>query len=104
MIQFLLLSVAVIITIPTAITEEISPVVESKSGPVRGKIFKTLYDQRSYYAFKGIPYAEAPVNKLRFKVCYQLNLCLLFVSLEFYKHSNFENFEKISFGKSIGES
>lgn len=69
MLRFLLLSVTAIITIPTAITEEINTIVETDSGPIRGKIFKTLYDQRPFYAFKGIPYAEPPVNKLRFKVC-----------------------------------
>lgn len=69
MLRFLLLSVTAIITIPTAITDEINTIVETNSGPIRGQIFKTLYDQRPFYAFKGIPYAEPPVNKLRFKVC-----------------------------------
>ncbi|KAJ6641664.1 Esterase B1, partial [Pseudolycoriella hygida] len=46
---------------------DINTVVKTKSGPVRGKILKTLFDEIPYYAFKGIPYAEPPVKKLRFK-------------------------------------
>ncbi|KAJ6641686.1 Thimet oligopeptidase [Pseudolycoriella hygida] len=46
---------------------ELSTIVKTNSGPVRGKIVKTLFDDLPFYAFKGIPYAEAPLNKLRFK-------------------------------------
>lgn len=69
MFQFFLLSVTVIIGIVIANSDDnLKIIVETKTGQVRGKLFKTLYDQRPYYAFKGIPYAEAPVDNLRFKV------------------------------------
>lgn len=43
-------------------------VVNTKSGSVRGKSFNTLFDNKPYYSFRGIPFAEEPVNELRFKV------------------------------------
>lgn len=43
--------------------------VETPIGPIRGKTLTTLLAGKSYNAFKGIPYAEPPVGKLRFKVC-----------------------------------
>lgn len=36
-------------------------------GRLRGMVQK-LYDGSEYYSFKGIPYAQPPVGKLRFKV------------------------------------
>lgn len=68
MFQFVLLSVTVLIAISIVNADEIKTIVETNSGPIRGKLFKTLFDQQPYYAFKGIPYAESPVNDLRFKV------------------------------------
>lgn len=44
-----------------------SPVVVVNEGPLRGMVQK-LYDGSEYYSFKGIPYAQPPVGKLRFKV------------------------------------
>lgn len=35
---------------------------------IRGRIMQTIYDNRTFVAFKGIPYAEPPVGHLRFKV------------------------------------
>lgn len=42
--------------------------VKLEQGIVLGKVEKTLFKNENYYAFKGIPYAAAPVGKLRFKV------------------------------------
>lgn len=42
--------------------------VEIESGHIRGKRNVTLFEQKSYYSFRGIPYAQAPINDLRFKV------------------------------------
>lgn len=69
MIRYFLLSVTVIITIQNVITNETYKIVQTNSGPIRGKLSKTLYDEHPYYSFKGIPYAEPPVKQLRFKVC-----------------------------------
>ncbi|XP_037044089.1 esterase B1-like [Bradysia coprophila] len=66
MFSLFLLSVIVLTVIPTAFSND-KVIVQTNCGPVRGKLFETLFDKRSYYAFKGIPYAEPPVNKLRFK-------------------------------------
>ncbi|KAG7308570.1 hypothetical protein JYU34_005786 [Plutella xylostella] len=41
-------------------------VVETLSGAVRGRLVRDL--NVTYYAYLGIPYAEAPTGQLRFKV------------------------------------
>lgn len=41
--------------------------VRSITGPVRGERRLSLFDQRQYYAFRGIPYAEKPIGPDRFK-------------------------------------
>lgn len=47
--------------------------VETANGVVRGKTAETLFEGRKYFAFKGIPYAKAPVGDLRFRVKQLLN-------------------------------
>lgn len=42
--------------------------VETHDGAVRGIRKRTLFQNISYYAFLGIPYAEKPIHDLRFKV------------------------------------
>lgn len=42
--------------------------VETKNGLIRGIQLRTSFEKLDYYAFKGIPYAEKPINELRFKV------------------------------------
>lgn len=42
--------------------------VQTPVGPIRGKTLKTLLAAKPYHAFKGIPYAEAPVGNKRFRV------------------------------------
>ncbi|XP_061709463.1 carboxylesterase 4A-like [Cydia pomonella] len=41
-------------------------IVTVKQGKLQGAT-ETLYDGSTYYSFKGIPYAQAPVGQLRFK-------------------------------------
>lgn len=43
-------------------------IVETDSGPIRGVRNTTLLNGAIFYAFKGIPYAKAPIGDLRFKV------------------------------------
>lgn len=42
--------------------------VETSSGVIRGTVNETLFKQKRYFAFRGIPYAQAPIGSLRFKV------------------------------------
>ncbi|KAK9885279.1 hypothetical protein WA026_010774 [Henosepilachna vigintioctopunctata] len=47
-------------------TSEENPVVQTAYGKVRGKVLKS-YDNKDFYAFQGIPFAEPPVGNLRFQ-------------------------------------
>lgn len=40
----------------------------TKLGKLRGKSNKSDFSKKEYFSFLGIPYAEPPVGKLRFKV------------------------------------
>lgn len=42
--------------------------IETHDGIVRGHLNRTIFRNISYYSFLGIPYAEKPINGLRFKV------------------------------------
>lgn len=42
--------------------------VQTTGGVIRGLTAKTLFEQKHYFAFKGIPFAKPPVGELRFKV------------------------------------
>ena len=42
--------------------------VDIESGRIRGKRSLTLFNEKPYYSFRGIPYAQAPIKDLRFKV------------------------------------
>lgn len=42
--------------------------IETSDGAIRGAKLTTEYKKVDYYSFKGIPYAEAPIGDLRFKV------------------------------------
>ncbi|XP_054012725.1 juvenile hormone esterase-like [Hylaeus anthracinus] len=44
-----------------------TPVVYTNSGPVRGLISRTVWNEVEYSSFKGIPYAKPPTGSLRFK-------------------------------------
>lgn len=48
------------------------PFVITKGGGVQGYFMKVV-GGRDVYAFEGIPYAEAPIGNLRFRVSYQLS-------------------------------
>ena len=43
-------------------------VIETENGPVRGEYLSTIQNSVNYSSFKGIPYGEAPIADLRFKV------------------------------------
>lgn len=50
----------------SSISDE-SPIVITDLGGIRGKILESRLG-REFTAFRGIPYAEPPINELRFKV------------------------------------
>ena len=43
-------------------------VVNTKHGRIKGRTLYTTYKRLPYYSFRGIPYAQAPIMDLRFKV------------------------------------
>lgn len=47
-----------------------NPIVQVQQGQLRG-IYDTNVNGKSFIAFKGVPYATAPVGELRFKVNYK---------------------------------
>ena len=49
--------------------DELTKIVCTANGRVRGHRAHTFFGNKRFYAFKGIPYAEPPVGALRFKVC-----------------------------------
>lgn len=42
--------------------------VDISSGRIRGKRSLTLFQEKPYYSFRGIPFAQPPIKDLRFKV------------------------------------
>lgn len=70
---FCLSSIVLGSTIPNEPDDEIRAndefkIVETTSGLVRGRKFTTLFANKEFYSFRGIPYAEPPIGELRFKV------------------------------------
>lgn len=63
-----ILVVTICLFTPFVKSTEQYTIVNTNSGTVRGKTQTTLFENKDYYAFKGIPYAKPPVQKLRFKV------------------------------------
>lgn len=64
----LLLSLLLFAFVHCVWSESGRKIVETRDGGVRGKLKYTLYRNVSYYSFLGIPYAEKPIDDLRFKV------------------------------------
>lgn len=48
--------------------ENETKIIYTDCGLVKGRLEYTLWGNQSYYAFRGIPYAEPPLGDLRFKV------------------------------------
>lgn len=47
------------------------PIVKTNSGDIQGSVATSFLDRRTYYSFRGIPYAQPPIGPLRFKVSAQ---------------------------------
>lgn len=53
--------------------------ISTKSGRIRGKQNRTLFENKLYYSFRGVPFAKPPINELRFKVnCFEIEHSFLF--------------------------
>ncbi|RVE43337.1 hypothetical protein evm_012008 [Chilo suppressalis] len=59
-------------------TDMSNPIVSVKQGKLKGSSQK-LFDGSTYYSFKGVPYAQPPIGKLRFKISCQADDNKLFV-------------------------
>lgn len=72
-----------------AIQQEDFPIVRTNLGQIRGRSMTTRLGQL-FFAFRGIKYAEAPVNELRFQVYlillykFYLNIYVLFTKNTFH--------------------
>lgn len=53
--------------------QKIAPVVDSPLGKIRGNVMISRNGE-SFLAFRGIRYAQSPVNDLRFKVTFKFNV------------------------------
>lgn len=49
-------------------TNVVYKIVETKNGAIRGLVMQTFFNNKSYFAFKGIPFAKPPIGELRYKV------------------------------------
>ncbi|XP_030764669.1 carboxylesterase 4A-like [Sitophilus oryzae] len=43
-----------------------NPLIDISSGKIQGRVLETVDQQKVYFAFQGIPYAQPPVGNLRF--------------------------------------
>lgn len=73
--------------------ETVYKIVETRNGAVRGILNKTIFNQKPFYSFRGIPFAEPPIAELRFKVlvyrCLNNNFFLKYKL--FFSHQNLPN-------------
>lgn len=69
--SIMVIAVAICSTSLRAMNVEVNDefkLIETSHGVIRGKLEITLFKQRRYFSFRGIPYARPPVGPLRFKV------------------------------------
>ena len=62
------LSVLIVLFTVLYFTGANSEIVNTKNGPVQGATLQTIIENKAYTAFRGIPFAEPPIQSLRFKV------------------------------------
>lgn len=43
-------------------------IIETEYGPIRGIKDTTVFDEKPFYAYRGIPYAQPPIGNLRYQV------------------------------------
>lgn len=72
MIRWLLLLVVIASGFCESSANAFLSITISNGTEIRGRVEQTLYTNRKYVSFRGIPYAKPPVGELRFKV---IKLC-----------------------------
>lgn len=86
----ILIATVIILTIPPAgktisEAETDTETVKTIYGTLRGQKIYTLYGERPYYSFRGIPYAKPPIGELRFKAS---ALCFIKLLIQFICTAN----------------
>lgn len=61
------------------------PIVRTTSGDIQGSVATSFLDRRTYYSFRGIPYAQPPTGQLRFKVSIQKDVQKIECSLSCFR-------------------
>lgn len=100
LVSYLVVQSLMVFTISATEIERKFHTVQTQSGIVRGESKQTLFLEKSYFAFKGIPYATPPVNELRFKVIYLYVMCVLSGVCQMFKIGYF-NFLGSAKGRTL---
>ncbi|KAJ8984447.1 hypothetical protein NQ317_012511 [Molorchus minor] len=66
MLRLCLLAVFFIVEIKNGLADDENPIISIANGPIMGRRDYTVGQNKTYYVFQGIPYAEPPVDDLRF--------------------------------------
>lgn len=66
--RMLWLKLCLIILCNEIYSTKLPDVIETTSGFICGNVLQTPLSDTQFHAYRGIPYAEAPIGKLRFKV------------------------------------
>lgn len=67
-------------------------IVQIDSGRIRGFKETTMFNKNPFYAFRGIPFAQPPINELRFKVIKKKTSTILLLISKFFL--NFDSHHK----------
>ncbi|XP_026670723.1 cholinesterase-like, partial [Ceratina calcarata] len=69
--RYTMFSFSILLSVATLLAsvecQRMTEVVQTADGPVRGRIFETIWHSKPFSAFQGIPYGKPPVGPLRFK-------------------------------------
>lgn len=66
--------------------------ISTDNGKIRGRMNTTLFGENPFYSFLGIPYAEKPINDLRFKVNNEKTFFRCLLGINTFKFHLFFNF------------
>lgn len=72
MIKTFVLFLALSAVVSGKLQHPITRTIDTNYGQVRGIHETSLLTEKSYYSFRGIPYAKPPIGDLRFKVIFKM--------------------------------